>query len=161
VDVTGIGRATFDLLQEAITTSNTRILAVTLTAGSETKREGQELHIPKQDLIDNLRRVMEEHKLEVPSSSREFRTLTSELRTFLGRKESATSLTTGARQGAHDDLVIAISLAAYGASAPQRYNRVRAGDFSGSVTRPLRHTRGGVLVTTPDGEVEWQPTGSG
>jgi hypothetical protein len=162
VDVTGIGRATFDLLEEAITTSNTRIFAVTLTAGSERKRNGSELHIPKQDLIDNLRRVMEERRLEVPSSSREFRTLISELRTFLGRKESASTLTTGARSGAHDDLVIALSLACYGCNTLTRHNRVRAGDFSGTTVRvPLRRVRGGTLVSTPSGDVVWRPTSSG
>jgi hypothetical protein len=163
VDVTGIGRATFDLLQEAITTSNVKVTAVTLTSGSATKREGHELHVPKQDLIDTLRRAMEEQRLQVPTDSKEYRALTSELRTFLGKKESASSLTTGARSGSHDDLVIALSLAVYGANASPRRTRVRGSNISGARVRggttpiPGARLRGGRLVTDPNGQVSWEP----
>jgi Terminase RNaseH-like domain len=163
VDVTGIGRATFDLIQEQITTSNVKIKAVTLTSGSDATTHGHELHVPKQDLIDTLRRAMEENRLQVPTDSREYRALTSELRTFLGTKVSPTSTATGAKSGAHDDLVIALSLAVYGANAATRANRVRHSAISGarsaSRTTPIpgANLRGGRLVTTPTGEVGWEP----
>lgn len=145
IDVTGIGRATFDLLRESIPSSHVKITAVTLTAGSEATRKGHELHLPKMELVDKLRLLMEERRIEVPPTSKEYRALTSELRTFLGTKVAANTVTTGAKAGRHDDLVVALGLAIYGADAPTAVTHIRDGDFSGGprrnlgpVIRPLR-----------------------
>lgn len=119
VDVTGIGRATFDMLKEELP-RNLSVLAVTLTAGTAITRKGDEWHVPKQDLVDNLRRYVEEGRLQVAQTSTELRALQSEMRTFSGQKTSPATTTTGARSGAHDDLVIAVGLALLPGARPRR-----------------------------------------
>jgi hypothetical protein len=114
MDVTGVGRPIFDMLIEQLP-ANVRAIAVTLTGGSSTTKDGVEWHVPKQHLVSLLNRFMAERRLILPAApagqlTDEARQFQRELRTFVGRKESAQHVETGARQGAHDDLVIAVGL---------------------------------------------------
>jgi len=159
VDVTGVGRSPHDMLIEANTAANVRVYAVTLTAGQEATRDGYELHIPKLDLVDRLRRLMEEGRLEVPAGSAEARAVQTELRMFAGVKTSAASVSTGAREGAHDDLVIALALSAWEAAAPghhRSFQGVRRGAFGNGPWReggdpepvvPVRKAYGGTVMS--------------
>jgi len=157
VDVTGVGRSPHDMLIEANTAANVRVYAVTLTAGSEVSRDGYELHIPKLDLVDRLRRLMEEGRLEVPAGSAEARAVQTELRMFAGVKTSAASVSTGAREGAHDDLVIALALSAWEAASPghHSFQGVRKGDMHAGWRRqgatpppvPIRKAYGGTVMS--------------
>jgi hypothetical protein len=162
MDVTGVGRSPFDMLVEAVHPT-VKVIAVTLTAGSEATKRGHELHTPKLALVDQLRRLAEEERLHIPPASAEARAITRELRMFAGTKTAPDSLSTGARSGSHDDLVIALSLAAYGADQRPHHTRVRGSNISGSRVRgattpiPGARLRGGVLVTTPTGEIGWEP----
>jgi hypothetical protein len=132
IDVTGVGRSSYDMLKEQITDPNIKIYAVTLTAGSQTTRDGFEVHIPKIELVDRLRRLMEESRLEIPADSREARAVATELRMFSGQKTGPGAVSTGAREGAHDDLVIALALSAWPAASPtsRRFQGVRGATWS-------------------------------
>jgi Terminase RNaseH-like domain len=152
MDVTGVGRSPYDMLVETIHPS-VKVIAVTLTGGQGTTRKGQELHIPKLTLVDRLRRLAEEERLHIPPAGNEVRAITRELRMFAGTKTSADTLATGAKAGAHDDLVVALALAAYGADALASVSRVRDGDMSGGPSRSLgpviRPRREGDPMLTP------------
>jgi hypothetical protein len=128
MDVTGVGRPIFDMLTEQLP-ANVRAVAVTLTGGSSLTKDGVEWHVPKQHLVSLLNRFMAERRLVLPATQEgsltdEARQFQRELRTFVGRKESAQHVETGARQGSHDDLVIAVGLSllnvAYTARKPSR-----------------------------------------
>jgi hypothetical protein len=86
-----------------------------------------------------------------------------ELRDFRAHKTAADSISSGAKAGSHDDLVIALGLAALNADLPTRRTRVRGSNISGSRSAsrttpiPGARLRGGTLVTTPDGQVAWEP----
>jgi Terminase RNaseH-like domain len=134
VDVTGVGRSPYDMLVETVHPS-VRVVAVTLTPGSETTRKGHELHIPKLTLVDRLRRLAEEERLHIPPASNEARAITRELRMFAGTKTGPDSLSTGARSGSHDDLVVALALAAFDAGSATTPTTVRDGDMSGGTSR--------------------------
>jgi hypothetical protein len=158
VDVTGVGRSPYDMLQEAIPPARRfRIFAVTLTAGSEVTRDASELHVPKIELVDRLRRLMEENRLEAPADSQEARAVAHELRMFAGVKTSANTVATGAKAGAHDDLVVAMALSVWGLATPasHRFRGVRNGLFGTGPMRegdpepavPIRRAYGGVIYS--------------
>jgi hypothetical protein len=138
MDVTGVGRSPYDMLRETIHPS-VKVIAVTLTSGSETTRKGHELHVPKLNLVDRLRRLAEEERLHIPPASAEARAITRELRMFAGTKTGADSLSTGARSGAHDDLVVALALACFDTDASRFRTGVRDGDMSGGPFRRHPH----------------------
>jgi hypothetical protein len=155
VDVTGIGRAIYDMLREAVPPS-VRLIAVTLTGGAEQTKAGVEWKIPKADFVSNLVRFASERRLYLPAT-KEAANFQRELRAFQGRKTSASTLETGARQGAHDDLVIAVGLSLLNVAQVRKPPRQRQGVIVRSTVadepRPvkgLRRYRGMRLYT--DGE---------
>jgi hypothetical protein len=160
MDVTGVGRPVYDLLAASLNRPDTRLVAVSLTSGQDTTKAGAEWHVPKNDLVSNLVTLVQRNRLQLSAHDPETPALLAELRDFRGAKTAADTLQTGARQGAHDDLVIALGLAALHADSPTRRTRVRDGDMSGGpgrATAPIARVRGGILVSTPGGEVEWRP----
>jgi hypothetical protein len=129
VDVTGVGRPIFDMLTEDLA-GNVRAVAVTLTGGSEVSKRGDEWHIPKQHLVSALTRFMVERRLAPPEDETgrltdEARQFQKELRQFQGKKTAADRVETGARQGAHDDLVISVGLSLLPVLQSPRPTRVR------------------------------------
>jgi hypothetical protein len=154
VDVTGIGRAIYDMLREALPPI-IKLVAVTLTGGQEQSRAGSEWKIPKQDFVSNLVRFSSERRLYLPATD-EAQAFQRELRTFQGRKTSASTVETGARGGAHDDLVISVGLALLNVAQVRKPARQRqAIVVRGTETGPrpvkgLRRYRGMRLYT--DGE---------
>jgi hypothetical protein len=131
VDATGVGRPLVDMLHEA--EPQARIYGVTLTAGHEQTRKGWDWYVPKQHLVNSLTRYMAERRLLLPDTQ-ESRQFQRELRSFQGRKESANHVETGARQGTHDDLVIAVGLTLLQGRQTRRPPKQRQGVF-GTVQR--------------------------
>jgi hypothetical protein len=158
VDVTGIGRATFDMIQEVLPRS-VRCIAVTLTAGANQERKGREWHVPKMDLIAALNRFMAERRLEIIASD-EARAFQQELRTFVGTKTGAATVETGARSGAHDDLVISVGLALLPDQTHRRPSHQRNALWThGMASRriPIRRAYGGAIYADPaTGDLEWR-----
>jgi hypothetical protein len=131
LDVTGVGRPIFDMLTERLP-KYVQAVAVTLTGGQEVSKQGNEWHVPKQHLVSLLNRYMTERRLILPAAptgslTDEARQFQRELRSFVGRKESAQHVETGARQGSHDDLVIAVGLSLLGVTATRRPPRMHEG----------------------------------
>ncbi len=158
VDVTGIGRATFDMIQEVLP-KKVRCIAVTLTAGMTAERKGREWHVPKADFIATLNRYMAERRLEIVASD-EARAFQRELRTFVGTKTGAATVETGARSGAHDDLVISVGLALLPDQTHRRPNHQRNALVVHSMAPrrvPIRRAYGGTIYADPaTGDLEWR-----
>jgi hypothetical protein len=114
-DATGVGRAVVDLLLEAKLSAS--IFPVTITAGKKptSDRRGG-ARVPKKDLVAVVNAALREQRLCVPTRLPLAQALVRELQTFTVRLTDAGNETFGAETDrAHDDLVVAVSLALWAA----------------------------------------------
>jgi hypothetical protein len=111
VDYTGVGRPVLDMLRRAQIQAKLR--PVTITGGSKPKLDGG-WHVPKKDLVGTLQVLLQSRRLRVAPTLPEAPTLVQELTTFQVKITPAANETFGAwREGAHDDLVLAVAVAAW------------------------------------------------
>jgi hypothetical protein len=120
IDETGVGRPVGDLMDQA----GLRPKRVTITAGLETTQHGgNSWHVPKGILISGLDARLHTGELKIAAALSDAGALQEELKDFQ-RKVSETGRSTwSARTGAHDDLVLAVAIALWWATA-------RVGEFS-------------------------------
>ena len=119
VDQTGVGRAVVDLLRDALA-RRTRGQALyfwpaTITAGqtATTTNDGA-LHVPKKDLIAALQLLLQKRRLQIARALPFAETLVKELENFRVKITPAGNEVFEAwREGQHDDLVLAVALAAW------------------------------------------------
>jgi hypothetical protein len=112
-DGTGVGAAVMDLLRDA--DLGCEVLAVTITGGEEPGRSRWAYHVPKKDLVARLRVLLETGELRIAKGLREAGRLTEEMMAMRGKVTGAGRRTYGAGGEAHDDLVLAVALACWGA----------------------------------------------
>ncbi len=116
VDQTGVGRAVVDMLEDGLKGRVTcSFCPVTITAGQEvTHSETGRLRVPKKELVGCLQVLLQTRRLKVAQALPEAATLVRELETFRVKVTEAANETFGAwREGQHDDLVLAVALAAW------------------------------------------------
>lgn len=110
VDATGVGAAVVDLLRGA----GLSPVAVTITAGERAERVDGGWRVPKRDLVGVLQVLFQGKRLLIAESLPEALTLTKELLSFQVKITAAAHDVYGAwREGAHDDLVLAVALACW------------------------------------------------
>jgi hypothetical protein len=114
VDATGVGRAVFDLfLNERMPA---RLVAVTITAGDTLRRDRWNRSacfgywVPKTELVSAVQAGLQSRQLKVVPSLPLADTLRSELADFRVTLTASANETFGAREGAHDDLVLSVAL---------------------------------------------------
>lgn len=114
-DATGVGRAVVDLLLESNVSA--RIVAVTITAGHKSTSDGRGgVRVPKKDLVAVVKAALQGQRLHVPTGLPLAQVLVRELQTFTVQITDAGNETFGAANDrAHDDLVLAVSLALWAA----------------------------------------------
>lgn len=116
VDQTGVGRPVVDMLQARHVG---RMYPVTITAGHEVTREGNEYRVPKRDLVTSIDVLLQSARLQIASDLELAETLVEELSSFrvkisaAGRDSYGAGPKTDWRAGVHDDLVLATALAAW------------------------------------------------
>lgn len=115
-DATGVGRAVVDSLFEAKLPA--RIVPVTITGGHKAKSDGRGgVHVPKKDLVAVVKSALQRQRLCVPARLPLAHILVRELETFTVQITDAGNETFGAEnERAHDDLVLAVSLAFWAAN---------------------------------------------
>ncbi|MFN7996935.1 MAG: hypothetical protein U0Q18_25195 [Bryobacteraceae bacterium] len=114
VDATGVGRPVVDLLRRA--RLNCNLIPVLITGGDLESQERGYYRTPKRDLISGLRLLLEMDSLQIATRLEHGPTLTSELAEMRVRMTGAGNEQFGVwREGAHDDLVLAVALACWGA----------------------------------------------
>jgi CxxC motif-containing protein len=111
VDRTGVGGAVVDLLTEA----HLSPIAVTITGGDKVHRDSKTRYsVPKRELVGCLQVLLQTGRLKIASALPESEILVKELLNFQVKITASAHDTYGAwREGAHDDLVLAVALACW------------------------------------------------
>jgi hypothetical protein len=114
VDATGVGRPVVDLLRRQ--GLRCRMEAVTITGGAAETRSGGYRGVPKRDLITGLQVLLQGGKLKIAAGIPQGAMLAAEMGEMRVRVTEAGNVQYGAwREGSHDDLVLAVALACWGA----------------------------------------------
>jgi hypothetical protein len=114
VDQTGVGRPVVDMLRAV----GLKPISVTITGGDAVSRDGKDYKVPKRDLVSIVQVLLQAERLKIASSLREASTLTAELLAFkvsisLKGHDSYGNDAGPWRENPHDDLVLAVALAAW------------------------------------------------
>ena len=112
IDRTGVGDGVIDQWKRDIP----EIRPIVLTAGREVVRAGRELHISKSVLIQELQGHLHYQTIKVPKDLPEAEAIAREAADFEVHYSASGALQWNAKSGAHDDLIVAIALALFGAS---------------------------------------------
>ena len=116
VDQTGVGHAVVGMLAEALRGRVACLFfPVTLTAGQAvTGGEDGVLHVPKRELVGTLQVLLQTRRLQVSRSLPDAVVLVQELENFRTKVTAARQETLESwREGRHDDLVLAVAVAAW------------------------------------------------
>ena len=114
VDATGVGRAVVDMFvypgagEESLQPSR-----VTITGGDKVAHEGREWHVPKRDLVGALLVAFQNRVLRVADGVRHRQEFIDQLMNFKYKISERGHDTYDAKDGYHDDLVIAVALAVW------------------------------------------------
>lgn len=116
VDYTGVGRPVFDMF--AGRHALRRAQGVVITGGRDTSRTAAGWSVPKGELVSKLQALLHSGALRIAASLPDAPVLLRELQDFRVRFTESGNATFNAREGAHDDLVLALALAVFGLSRP-------------------------------------------
>lgn len=116
IDYTGVGRPVFDLFLKA---RMARVYGVSITAGNEVHRKERGWSVPKQILMSKLQALLHTEQLKIAAGIADAPVLLREMKDFRVQFSSAGNALFNAREGAHDDLVLAVALAVFGATLPR------------------------------------------
>ena len=115
VDDSGVGRPVSDLMLER----GLKPQRVTITAGSEIKWAGpNRFHVSKSELVSVVDALLHDGRLKFAAALTEAGNLKDELKDFRRKLSDAGRSTYAARTGRHDDLILAIAIAAWWAGRP-------------------------------------------
>jgi hypothetical protein len=112
LDATGLGGPVFEIFVGI----GISPIGVMITAGTAQTEDGKFLHVPKMLLISRLQALLHEGRLKIQKSLPEAAVLMGELLDYRIQYTAAGHLTFNAREGRHDDLVLALAIACYRAA---------------------------------------------
>jgi len=107
IDRTGVGRGPHDMMVEA----GLNPIGVTITAGDGFSRDGTDFRVSKLELVSTMTAAFHRGDLHIAKSLPEAKALVEELHNFRVNFSSAGNMKFGAREGRHDDLVLATAIA--------------------------------------------------
>jgi hypothetical protein len=112
VDATGVGRPVIDMIRDANLPAC--IYPITLTAGDAVVIDGMERRVPKRDVASTIAVLLQTGRLRIARGLRESETLLRELLNFRVKISlSGHDSYEAWREQEHDDLVLAVGLAAW------------------------------------------------
>jgi hypothetical protein len=113
IDATGVGRPVVDSFAQA----GVNHTGVVITGGHNVTRSGSLYSVPKRHLVSTLQVLLQGKRIDfAPNPTRE--TLIKEMLDFKVTITEAANDTYGGRAGTHDDLVLAVALAAWRGESP-------------------------------------------
>lgn len=116
LDATGVGLGPFQMLKQAGVRNLHGIKITASTAPAKQTPDGW--NVGKLELVSAVQIEMQTGRLRLGSRIPEAGTLVRELKEFRSRQNAAGHLSFNAREGQHDDLVLAVSYAVFGALSP-------------------------------------------
>jgi hypothetical protein len=122
VDVTGVGRAPFQVLErhrQQLLPPGTKLVAVTITGGAGRIASGMEVKHGKTSLISTLQMLLSTERLKLGGGSAA-QTLVDELRSMEVRVDPVGHEHLEGPRGEHDDVVLAVALAVESEAAARR-----------------------------------------
>lgn len=118
IDYTGVGRAVYDIFKQDRLPN---IRPVTITFAGQPGPNGHGGHsVPKIELVSKLNALTHGGRLLTPPDLPLVKPFRRELSEFRVGYTALGNATFGAREGAHDDLVLAVALAVYGLDNDRR-----------------------------------------
>ena len=127
IDGTGVGAAVVDMFLGAKLTAD--ICPIIITGGDTVTNDGLVWRVQKRDLVGIVQVCLQTSRLKIASSLAEASTLTNELQNFQVKiTDSAHDIYGAWREGAHDDLVLAVAMALWKGSQPERKPVFATGD---------------------------------
>ncbi|MDQ3605582.1 MAG: hypothetical protein M3418_05280 [Gemmatimonadota bacterium] len=132
VDATGVGRPVVDMMHRA----GLDPISVTIHGGDAVSRDGTGYRVPKRDLVGAVQVLLQTERLKFAAELRDVPTLVSELQNFRVKINLNTAHDSYAahRERDHDDLVLAVAVAAWYAERTGR----RMADLDPASYPPLR-----------------------
>jgi hypothetical protein len=109
VDYTGVGRAVVDQLVQA----GLRPICVSIHGGTDVSADAGAFHVPKRDLVVATQAALQDGRLRIAAGLEHAETLTRELLSYRVKISAAGRDSYSAREGEHDDLLLAVSLATW------------------------------------------------
>jgi L-asparaginase/Glu-tRNA(Gln) amidotransferase subunit D len=114
VDVTGVGRAVFDLFARARDRfeRRVRLVPITLTGGNAVKTKQRGWTVAKADLVSSTQAALQTDRLKVVPSLEHAQTIEQELKVFKVKVNLSTANESfeAWRERDHDDLVLAVAM---------------------------------------------------
>jgi len=100
-----------------------KLYSVTITAGSAVTPTQGSIHVPRKELVSVMQVLLQTRRLKIAPALPDAQTLIAELANFQAKIIQAANDTLGPwREGAHDDLVLAVALAGWFAErVPEPY----------------------------------------
>lgn len=114
VDATGVGRPVIELIRKGRPRCG-QLIPVMITAGGKETQQDDGWHVAKVPLISTLQVLLQSQRLRFAEGMAETPTLLRELENYRVKTTAAMHETFDARSGEHDDLVLAVALACWGA----------------------------------------------
>lgn len=114
IDATGVGRPVLDIFRKG--NMGHGVVGVSIHGGDAVSKDPSisGYRVPKRDLVSNLQLLFQQRLLRIPTDLRESEILIQELRSFRVQISDAGHDSYGAwRSGEHDDMVLAVALAAW------------------------------------------------
>jgi hypothetical protein len=112
VDATGVGRPVIDMIRDAHLRAD--VYPITLTGGDAVVRDGMERRVPKRDVASTIAVLLQTGRLRIARGLKESETLLRELLNFRVKISlSGHDSYEAWREQEHDDLVLAVGLAAW------------------------------------------------
>jgi hypothetical protein len=154
VDATGVGRPVVDMMRESGFHLNQDFYGVLIHGGDKEHHDKGYWRVPKRDLVFAAQVALQEERLKFASGMELLPALVEELRNFRVKINPATAHDSYShwREGMHDDLVLAVSLACWVAgkagttSSPiilRRESYWKGADGSQGAARPPTDSVGG------------------
>jgi hypothetical protein len=109
IDFTGLGRPVFDMFAAA----GLSPVGVLITGGASETYDGGIIGVPKLSLISRVQALLHEGRLKIHRDLAEAAELVREFQDFRVEFAAGGAITFNARSGRHDDLVLALAIAAW------------------------------------------------
>jgi hypothetical protein len=108
IDGTGVGRPLVDMFRKARLPVD--VVPVMITSGSKESHQDGYYHVAKTILISTLQVLLQQRRLQFARSLPETATLVKELQSYRVKVTPAANEVFNAREGSHDDLLLALAL---------------------------------------------------